>query len=284
MNRCGTARPASRVLLFFATLAALVPCGPASAGTGTWAASSPTVSFVSPAQCVEPGALCTLQVMVDQAVDSLSCMEVKIRYDTMYAACAGAIEGTLYKRSGYPTFFSWEELPPDTVTAVDCVLGYRSCFLAPGELVRFVFHAKAPGICRISFASIRLWDIDRVELAPIAGEQADLVVCASTGNDAALPRAGALDNYPNPFNPSTVLILRLPHKDDSGAESEVRLDIFSVSGERVRALYAGALASGAHELVWDGRDDRGAVVAAGVYIGIAQTARGVFRRKMVVVR
>jgi len=221
--------------------------------------------------------------MVDDAVDSLSCMEIVIRYDTAYAVCTGAIEGTRYKQSGYPTFFRWEKIPPDTMTAVDCVLGYRSCFLAPGELVRFVFRAKMPGICHVSFAGLRLWDIDRVELSPVAGEHADIVVCASTGNDAASPRAGALRNYPNPFNPSTVLTLVLPSADGRIAGSEVRLDIFSVSGERVRALYAGSLAPGANELVWDGRDDRGAVVPTGVYVGVARTDRGVFKRKMVVV-
>jgi hypothetical protein len=267
-----------------ASLAALVPCAPASAGAGALAASSPKVSFASPGQYAEPGALCTLRVMVDHAVDSLSCMEIVIRYDTAYAVSKGAIEGTRYKQSGYPTFFRWERIPPDTVTAVDCVLGYRSCILAPGEIVRFVFQAKVPGICHVSFASIRLWDIDRVELSPLAGERTDIVVGASTGNDVTPPRAGELRNYPNPFNPSTVLSLLLPRAEGGSAGSEVRLDIFSVSGERVRALFAGAPASGALELVWDGRNDRGAVVPTGVYIGVARTERRVFTRKMIMVR
>jgi len=268
----------------FAALAALIPWEQASAGAGPFAAPNPTVSFASPVEYVEPGALCTLQVMVDGAVDSLSCMGVYIALDdTAVAEFKIAYEGELFKTAGHPTFFHWEETAPDSANAEDCVLGYRTYFLAPGELVRFVFRAKIPGSCRISIASIRLWDINRIELAPIAGAHADLVVRASTGNDAAFPRAGALYNYPNPFNPSTVLTLRLP-LGNGWAESAVRLDIFSVSGDRVRALYAGSLAAGAHELVWDGRDDRGAAVATGVYIGIAQTGRGVFKRKMVVVR
>jgi hypothetical protein len=285
MNQCGTTRAVSCVLPLFAALAALVPWEPASAGAGPFAAPNPTVSFAPPVEYVEPGALCTLQVMVDGAVDSLSCMGVYIALDdTAVADVKIAYEGKLFKTAGRPTFFYWEETAPDSANAEDCVLGYRTYFLAPGELARFVFQAKMPGMCRISFTSIRLWDINRVELAPMAGAHADIVVRAPTGNDAVPPRAGALHNHPNPFNPSTVLTLWLPRGDGRVTGSDVQLDIFSVSGEKVRALYAGSLAVGAHELVWDGRDDRGAVVATGVYIGIARTERGVFKRKMVVVR
>ena len=79
------------------------------------------------------------------------------------------LEGKLFKQAGYPTFFMWKKVPPDTVNAVDCLLGYQSYFLPPGELARFVFKAKTPGICPVSFTAIRLWDIDRVELSPLAG-------------------------------------------------------------------------------------------------------------------
>jgi hypothetical protein len=284
MNHRRAARAVSCVLLMSAALAASILRGPASAGAGSFAASSPTVSFASPAQCVEPGALCTLQVMVDGAVDSLSCMDLSIVFDPTLVECMNVLEGNLFKQAGYPTFFSWEKVLPDTVNAIDCLLGYQSYFRSPGELARFVFKAKTPGICPISFAAVRLWDIDRVELSTLAGEHADIIVCGTTGEDAATPRAGALRNYPNPCNPSTVLTLWLPDAGGRAAESEVLLDIFSVSGEKVRTLFAGTLASGANEIVWDGKDDRGAVVATGVYVGVAKTERGVFRRKMVVVR
>ena len=40
------------------TLVALILCIPASAGAGSFAASSPTVRFLPPVQYVEPGAVC----------------------------------------------------------------------------------------------------------------------------------------------------------------------------------------------------------------------------------
>ncbi len=284
MSTCKAARAVSCVLLMSVALVASSLWGPAGAGVGSFPASNPTVSFVSPAHCVEPEALCTLQVVVDDAVDSLSCMDLSIVYNPTLVECTSVLEGRLFKQAGYPTFFTWEKVPPDSVNAVDCLLGYQSFFRPPGEIVRFVFKAKAPGTCRVSFAAIRLWDIDRIELSPVAGAPVDIVVCSSTGNDAPIPPVGALRNYPNPFNPSTVLTLCLPGADGRPVECAVLLDIFSVSGEKVRTLFAGTLVSGANEFVWDGRDDRGAVVAAGVYIGVARTELGVFKHKMIAIR
>lgn len=284
MNNRKAARAVSCILLMAVALVASSLSGRASTGAGSFAASNPTVSFVSPAHCVEPEALCTLQVMVDNAVDSLSCMDLSIVYNPALVECTNVLEGRLFKQAGYPTFFTWQKVQPDTVNVVDCLLGYQSFFRPPGEIVRFVFKAKAPGTCRVSFAAIRLWDINRVELSPVAGAPVDIVVCSSTGNDAPIPATGALRNYPNPFNPSTVLTLCLPGADGRPAECEVLLDIFAVSGEKVRTLFAGTLMTGANELVWDGRDDRGAVVAAGVYICVARTEIGVFKHKMIVIR
>lgn len=222
--------------------------------------------------------------MADGAGDSLSCMEIRIRYDTAYAVCTGALEGAAYKQSGFSTFFRWEIVPPDSVEAVDCVLGYRSYFLPPGELVRFVFQGKKPGVCVVSFESVKLWDIDRVELAALAAGPAYVAVCAPTGGEAPSLRVGSLTNHPNPFNPSTAITLRLPDAAGGTVGARVRLDIFSVAGVRVRSLFDGAVPGAVEEFLWDGRDDRGVAVAAGVYIGVARTEHGAFRRKMVVIR
>jgi beta-glucanase (GH16 family) len=66
--------------------------------------------------------------------------------------------------------------------------------------------------------------------------------------------------YPNPFNPSTTISYDLPDP------SPVRLVVVDVSGRLVRTLAAGEVtAAGRHAVVWNGRDDAGRVVAAGVY-------------------
>ncbi len=64
---------------------------------------------------------------------------------------------------------------------------------------------------------------------------------------------------PNPFSAGTRLDFTLARAGDA------RLEIFNASGRRVRTLQAGLLSPGRHTAAWNGRDDRGGRVGAGIY-------------------
>jgi len=85
---------------------------------------------------------------------------------------------------------------------------------------------------------------------------------ATTGADGAdLPTRFALhQNTPNPFNPATRVRFDVP-----APGGRVLLAVYDVSGRLVRTLVDGAVGPGIRNAVWDGRDDRGARVASGVY-------------------
>jgi len=68
-------------------------------------------------------------------------------------------------------------------------------------------------------------------------------------------------SYPNPFNPQTLIPLEVP-----AAAGPVRLQVYDVLGRSVRELVGGSLGAGLHLVPWDGRDESGAPVAAGVYL------------------
>lgn len=70
-----------------------------------------------------------------------------------------------------------------------------------------------------------------------------------------------LPNFPNPFNPSTTIGFELPRAAD-----RVTVDVYDVSGRRVRRLHSGSTQSGRTELVWNGTDDVGRSVVSGVYL------------------
>lgn len=78
----------------------------------------------------------------------------------------------------------------------------------------------------------------------------------------ALPSSLALAGaYPNPFNPRTTVRYALP------AAGPVTLAIHDVTGRLVRVLVDGRVeAAGRHEVMWDGRDDRGRGQASGLYL------------------
>ena len=69
------------------------------------------------------------------------------------------------------------------------------------------------------------------------------------------------DSYPNPFNPAVVIPLDL-----ATDAAEVSLTVYDVLGRRVRQVWQGPLGAGSHRFTWDGHDEVGKVVAAGVYI------------------
>ncbi|MFQ5628533.1 MAG: choice-of-anchor B family protein [bacterium] len=86
------------------------------------------------------------------------------------------------------------------------------------------------------------------------------------------------DNYPNPFNPTTTIRVELP------TESNVELSIYNVIGQPVHRLVSGRLRAGIHRVVWDGIDDLGRPVPAGVYIYQLVTANFTASKRLVLVR
>ncbi|MFH1277236.1 MAG: FlgD immunoglobulin-like domain containing protein [Candidatus Eisenbacteria bacterium] len=82
---------------------------------------------------------------------------------------------------------------------------------------------------------------------------------------------------PNPFNPSTVL--RLPP-----VPGKVRVGIYDIAGRLVRRLESGGAGEEEALFPWDGRDGSGRNVSSGVYFGVAETAFGTARARIVLVR
>lgn len=105
------------------------------------------------------------------------------------------------------------------------------------------------------------------------------VLDSTTAVIAAIPTAWVLhQNRPNPFNPTTQIDFDLPQA------SEVNLRVFDASGRLVRNLVSAGLPKGIHAVDWDGRDDRGASVASGVYFCELRAGSHVDRRQMVLLR
>jgi hypothetical protein len=66
-------------------------------------------------------------------------------------------------------------------------------------------------------------------------------------------------NYPNPFNPETVIKFNLPQA------SPVTLKVYNVLGQAVNTLLDEPLSAGSHSVSWNGKNAQGHDVASGVY-------------------
>lgn len=86
------------------------------------------------------------------------------------------------------------------------------------------------------------------------------------------------NNYPNPFNPVTTIAFDLP------SNGYVNLDIYDISGRRVKTLVNKNMDAGRYHIVLDGHDEYGNEVASGTYFYRIKT--GSFRniKKMVLLR
>ncbi|MEE9166727.1 MAG: M28 family peptidase [Candidatus Neomarinimicrobiota bacterium] len=94
--------------------------------------------------------------------------------------------------------------------------------------------------------TIHVYDIGPVEIA---------------NQEGILPEVHALlQNYPNPFNPVTTLRYDLPER------SEVVLTVYDIMGREARTLVQGMEEPGYKSVSWDGTDDSGNPVSAGVYL------------------
>jgi len=109
---------------------------------------------------------------------------------------------------------------------------------------------------------------------------ADFNITTAVDDDVAdIPKAYKLFvNYPNPFNPTTMIQYYVP------TESKVTLLISDVNGDLVKTLVDGVQRAGQKSATWNGRNNRGQLVASGMYFyrlsaeGFSQT------RKMILLK
>jgi choice-of-anchor B domain-containing protein len=85
-------------------------------------------------------------------------------------------------------------------------------------------------------------------------------------------------NYPNPFNPATVIHYDVPET------APVRLVIYDILGRNIRTLVNGVQEPGYKTVTWNGADDGGRPVSAGMYIVTMASGSHRFVRKTVLLK
>jgi hypothetical protein len=103
----------------------------------------------------------------------------------------------------------------------------------------------------------------KISAVDFAGNESDATsprtVTAALG-PAVPDRFDLHQNVPNPFNPTTTI-----HYDVPAGGGMVTVRVYDVHGRLVRTLIDGQQSSGQKTVVWNGRNDRGQIVATGVY-------------------
>jgi hypothetical protein len=91
------------------------------------------------------------------------------------------------------------------------------------------------------------------------------------GNTSVIDASGGIplkyalyQNHPNPFNPRTSIGFDIPAAD--GQRVSVRINIYNLQGQRIRTLIHDERSPGHYQIQWNGLDDAGNPVSAGVYL------------------
>jgi len=123
----------------------------------------------------------------------------------------------------------------------------------------------------------------RVEEGFLGTGRGRLLRVEQAGSTRIVPQVYALyANYPNPFNPTTVIPLAIPELGRN--KKPVSLTLFNVLGQVVRRWDLSRWQPGFHALVWDGQDDAGRAAASGVYLLRLQAGDFVQVRKALLLR
>jgi len=73
------------------------------------------------------------------------------------------------------------------------------------------------------------------------------------------PTDPAISNYPNPFNPNTIIMFEHPH------DGKMEASIYSVTGAKIKTLATEFRRKDKYSITWDGTNDSGSKMAPGVY-------------------
>ncbi|MCC6476667.1 T9SS type A sorting domain-containing protein [bacterium] len=93
------------------------------------------------------------------------------------------------------------------------------------------------------------------------------------GSQAIVGSYELRQNYPNPFNPSTTIAFELAEA------SNVRLEVFNITGQKVSDLLNSSLNAGRHEIVFDGN-----ALSSGVYLYRLTAGSFTAQKKMVLMK
>ncbi len=167
-----------------------------------------------------------------------------------------------------PVFF-WSGIGDGTVQVDLAVLGTGMTIGGSGEVAVLTFRPLAGG-CSLAFLDAVLRGADNEDLT------------AELGGLDVKPEVPSVfrlvQNTPNPFNPVTTVAYDVPR------DSEVSVRVYDVAGRLVRTLVDGVQDAGAHQIVWDGRSDRGESVGSGIYFCVMEAPGFRDSRKMTLLK
>ncbi len=165
--------------------------------------------------------------------------------------------------------------------AIICTIGLIGPWGHAGAEPLIEGRVRLPSGAPAAGAQVRLFDLADLRAAPIGAttdQSGHFTLPLGALPGTALPERFELgSNYPNPFNPSTLIPYQLP------SSMHVRLEVFNLLGQRIATLVDGEQPAGFNTAEWDATDAAGQAVGAGVYLYRLSGDAGKITRRMLLV-
>lgn len=184
-----------------------------------------------------------------------------------------------------------------TITHPDLVFNRAKHMQIPVQssdnLVRIVVYnnenetvnAGSGSIFRLPLAGIKLDDFEIVYVIVSTPTNDGVQIPAQkvVAPSGKYPETFALEqNYPNPFNGETNIRFHIP--DVAGNNANILVQIFDLSGKKIRTLIKGDFEGGIYTYTWNGTNNDGKQVSSGVYIYRMQTSDATFTKRMMLIK
>jgi hypothetical protein len=210
-------------------------------------------------------------------VTSLHAYAIRITYDPAIIRCA-TVKGL--------QFFGSSSFLYQQIDSINGWVRVEEALLGPtgrsgsGDLVEIRFSGRITGNTQLLFITSDLRDtLNNTILVQVTGAEIRVgpvsgVAFAGQGAESVTK----VDNFPNPFNSSTRIILSgLPR-------GNATLRVVSLLGAEVLSRDLFGNGGGILSVDWDGRDVRGTPASTGVYMIRVDSPSGVYTRKILLLK
>lgn len=252
------ARPSIRRALLCAALFVTATVR-AAAGQGVDVAILPT------GQTVTPGSTFTLQLQVTDSGAFFNGFDAVVTYDpaalTFNPTAPTSQQQGAYLLDACGNTFHVFNSDADSLSITNVLLCSGVSLGGPGTIYTLSFTASAtPQTTHVRFRSIRFYE-SGLFVSPVHETDASIGIGVTVGVDppGISPHALQLRAHPNPFRASTSIQITSP------LDGTQRITVRDIQGRQVRRLQEGRFVSGTRRVQWDGRDDAGRPLPAGVY-------------------
>jgi hypothetical protein len=224
-------------------------------------------------QYVSPGGGFDVQLWVTEAGAAFNGFDAVVSYDpgalTFQQATPTSQQQGPYMTGACGNTFHLFHAAGDSLSITEVLLCNGVLLPGPGELYTLHFVASLePQITHVHIRSAAFYAAGiNVEPVTTADDTIGIGIQLDAG-DSPAPRTPRLSAMPNPSRGTTELRLEMP------APAAGALVVCDVLGRTVRHLEHGSFTSGARTIRWDGRDDRGRRLEAGVYLVQLRSAAG----------